>query len=153
MQSLCYMQFCLKESDMLPHEITSACPGREWHHSIYISFHVAWKLQQDVNSAVLHSDMKLLSSICQWQWHTCLSWPRDCVIEGLNKQTGFSQINQDTALCQRNVVNQKECTTNFGICTFVGEGHLTPALPSPMYLGMCGPYVCHCLVFLLLDVY
>jgi len=44
MQSLCYMQFCLKESDMLPHEITSTCPGREWHHSIFISFHVAWKL-------------------------------------------------------------------------------------------------------------
>lgn len=38
---LCCMQFCVKESDMLPHEIATTSPGREWHDSIFSSFHVA----------------------------------------------------------------------------------------------------------------
>jgi hypothetical protein len=32
---LCYMQIWRKESDMLPHEITTTSPGREWHDSIF----------------------------------------------------------------------------------------------------------------------
>jgi hypothetical protein len=38
---LCYVQFCLKQSDMLPHEIMTTSSGREWHESIFSSFHVA----------------------------------------------------------------------------------------------------------------
>jgi hypothetical protein len=38
---LCYVHFCLKQSDMLHNEIMTTSSGREWHDGIFSSFHVA----------------------------------------------------------------------------------------------------------------
>ena len=38
---LCYVHFCLKQSDMLHNDIMTTSSGREWHDSSFSSFHVA----------------------------------------------------------------------------------------------------------------